>query len=78
MKLIFDHKRLHLRLIVGTGFVLFVIKKVVKRKNPEAAEAVASVGSEIKKLLKNYKRAKGHFNLVEIESHDKTCIIVKI
>ena len=37
MKIALDCKKLHLRFIFGTGFVLFVLRKAIKKYNKEAA-----------------------------------------
>lgn len=77
MKLALDHKKLHLRFIFGTGIILFIVTKIIKRENPETAKTVKSLGRDIRKILKNYKRAYGTLKLVEIESAD-TRICIKL
>lgn len=75
MKLAFDYKKLHLRFIFGTGFVLHLIGKKFKKDNPEAD--FRPLIKDIKNRLKNYKRANGALTLVEIES-EKTHIVIKL
>lgn len=77
MKLAFDYKRLHLRFFCGTGFVLFILRKMIAKESPEDAQKVKEVGKQIKRLLKDYKRKNGAFNLVEIES-EGTRITIKV
>ena len=76
MKLALDHKRLHLRLFFGIGFAVFIIKKIIK-KNNGSSQNLKSVGKEMKRLLKDYKRKKGALNLIEIES-DGTKILIRL
>lgn len=78
MKIAIDCKRLHLRFLFGNGFVLFVLRKAIKRKDKEAAKEMKPVCRQIKKLLKQYRRANGPFNLIEIEDKGKTRIVIKI
>ncbi len=78
MKFAFDYKKLHLRFLLGTGFVLFVLRKAVKRKDSQAAEELKPVCRQIKKLLKKYRRENGPFNLIEIEDKEKTRIVIRI
>lgn len=77
MKFALDRKRLHLRFFFGMGFALFILRKIIERKNPDSAQNVKSIGKQLKRLLKGYKRANGALNLVEIES-EGTRIIVRI
>lgn len=79
MKISIDYKRAHLRFIFGTGFVLFVLRKVIGAKDKEAAQEMKPICKQIKKLLKEYKKANGPFNFVEIEDgKDKTRIVIKV
>ena len=77
MKLAFDHKKLHLRFVFGTGFALYIAGKLLKKQHPEAD--FKPLIKQIKNSLKNYKRANGALTLVEIESQsDKTHIVIKL
>lgn len=78
MKFALDYKKLHLRFVFGMGFIMFIVIRAVKRKDPAAAKALKPLCRDIKKLLKEYKRANGAFSLVEIESSDKTHILIKL
>ena len=78
MKIALACKKLHLRFIFGTGFVLFVLRKAIKKYNKEAAGELKSICREIKKLLKDYKQANGPFNILEIEDSKNTRIVIKI
>ncbi len=51
MKIALDCKKLHLRFIFGTGFVLFVLRKAIKKYNKEAAGELKSICRQIKKLF---------------------------
>ncbi len=76
MKFAFDYKKLHLRLVFGTGFVLSVLGKKLKRDNPDAD--FKPLLKEIKSRLKSYKRANGALKLLEIESDGNTRIVIKL
>ena len=77
MKLAFDHKKLHLRFIFGTGLALSIAGKLLKKECPEAD--FKPLIKEIKNRLKNYKRANGALTLVEIVSQsDNTRITIKL
>lgn len=77
MKLALDYKKLHLRFFCGIGFALFLLTNRIKRENPQEAENIRAVSKQIKKLLKDYKRKNGAFNLVEIES-DGTHVTIRV
>lgn len=77
MKIAVRYKKLRLYFFFGFGFVLFVLGKLIKRKDPAAAQEIKRLGRQIKKLLKDYKRRNGSFNLLEVES-DGSCITVKL
>lgn len=81
MKLAFDHKKIHLRFIFGTGFILFVLRKVLGKNDREAAQELKPICREIKKLLKEYKKANGSLTLVDISGTDedgKSKICIKL
>ena len=68
MKLAIDYKKLHLRFFCGTGLALFIFTRRVKRESPGDAEKIKTTARQVKRLLKDYRRKNGPFNLVEIES----------
>lgn len=70
MKLAFDHKKIHLRFIFGTGFILFVLRKVLGKKDREAAQELKPICKEIKKLLKCYKRKNGSLTIFDVSGTD--------
>lgn len=81
MKIVIDHNRVHLRFLFGTGFVLFVLRKVMGKKDREVAQEMKPICREIKKLLKEYKKANGSLTLVDISGTDedgKSKICIKL
>lgn len=77
MKFSLDSGRLHIRLIVGAGFALFLIKKAIKRYDGGAAKAFGILSKKIKKQLKIYKKIYGRLQLLEIEDKDGVRIGLK-
>ena len=75
MKIALDRKRLHLRFILGTGFVLFLITKGIKKKVPAETVRIKIIGKQVKKFIKDYKRKNGSFNLVEVESEGMRIVV---
>ena len=78
MKIALDCKKLHLRFIFGTGFVLFVLRKAIKNYNKEAVAELMQICRQIEKLLIDYEKANGPFNILEIEDSKNTRIVIKI
>lgn len=78
MKLTISDGKLRLRFVLGTGFVLFVVRKAVKSRAGVDGRVLKNLFKEIKKQLKEYKRKNGALTLLEIESGENERIVLKL